>query len=144
MIEEKAKIYLKPGIIMDEFAFRHLKELYGLNPDVLPFAFQFPRVPPGLPNPIGVLNNSPKNQFKRKGDNLGPNLQDFKEMYQKFAVGLIDFKESLFIPPGHPLYSRENSVESLKMKNNKLKKDNLELKKNLDNISKDKSDDHHV
>jgi hypothetical protein len=36
------------------------------------------------------------------------------------------------IPPGHPLFSRQNSVSTLKAENDKLLKENLELKKKLD------------
>ena len=129
---------------MDNPAIRHLKELYGLNPDILPFALQFPRIPPGTLHPMIGLHNSPKKQLQRKADVLGPNLGDFKEMYQKLASGLIDFNQSALIPPGHPLYSKNNSIETLKAENEKLKKENFELKKNLDKTSQNISDDHNI
>ena len=117
---------------MDDAIINHLKELYGLNPNVSSIALQFPRLPPGLFNPMAGIHNSPKGQFKSKGERLSPELKDFKEMYQKFASGLLNFNSSTLIPPGHPLHSRQSSVESLRAENNKLKKDNLELKKQLD------------
>ena len=42
---------------------------------------------------------------------------------------------SSIIPPGHPLFSRENSIITLKEENDKLLKENLELKKKLDGKS---------
>ena len=129
---------------MDNSTIEHLKELYGLDPDVLPFALQFPRLPPGMSHPMIGLHNSPKKRLQRKAAVLGPTLGDFKEMYQKLASGLIDFNESALIPPGHPLYSQSNSIETLKTENEKLKKENLELKKNLDKISHSTSDDHNI
>ena len=39
--------------------------------------------------------------------------------------------ESVF-PPGHPLYNRDRSISSLKDANDKLLKENLELRKRLE------------
>jgi hypothetical protein len=39
---------------------------------------------------------------------------------------------SRVIPPGHPLFSEKNSNELLKIENDKLFKQNIELKKKLD------------
>ena len=124
---------------MDETIINHLKELYGLNPNSIPFALQFPRLPPGLLQPMPGIRNSPKEQFKSKGERISPQLKDFKEMYQKFASGLIDYNSSTLIPPGHPLFSRQNSVDTLRAENSKLKKENLELKKQMGKSDSDES-----
>ena len=124
---------------MDETIINHMKELYGLNPTSIPFALQFPRLPPGLLQPMPGIRNSPKEQFKSKGDKITPQLKDFKEMYQKFASGLIDYNSSTLIPPGHPLFSRQNSVDTLRAENNKLKKENLELKKQMSKTNSEES-----
>jgi hypothetical protein len=52
-------------------------------------------------------------------------------MYQQYASGLISMNSSI-IPPGHPLYTRQNSVKTLQAENDKLLKENLNLKKKLE------------
>jgi hypothetical protein len=47
---------------------------------------------------------------------------------------------SAIIPPGHPLYNRQNSAETLKAENDKLLKENLNLKKKLE---KENTPKHH-
>ncbi len=37
------------------------------------------------------------------------------------------------IPPGHPLYTKENSITILKEEKEKILKENLELKRKLEN-----------
>ena len=46
---------------------------------------------------------------------------------------------STIIPPGHPMYNRQNSVETLQAKNDKLLKENLELKKKVEKETTHKS-----
>jgi hypothetical protein len=43
---------------------------------------------------------------------------------------------SSIIPPGHPLYNRKSSAKGLQAENDKLLKENTELKKKLDKKSK--------
>jgi hypothetical protein len=52
-------------------------------------------------------------------------------MYQQYASGLLSMNSSI-IPPGHPMYTRKNSVETLQTENDKLLKENLKLKKKLE------------
>jgi len=122
---------------MDEMT-RHLMNLYGLNPDLIPFAFQFPRLPPGLTTPgFGVVPNSQKT-ITKNNDSLNSKLQDFKQMYQKFTAGLFNMSYPGLIPPGHPLYSKSNSIETLNGENAKLQKENLDLQKQIEKLSKNK------
>ena len=58
-------------------------------------------------------------------------------MYQQHAAGLLSMNSKV-IPPGHPLYTRQNSVETLQTTNDKLIKENLELKKKLEQESNSK------
>ena len=63
-----------------------------------------------------------------------PKLQDFNQLFRQKADSLVNMNSSI-IPPGHPLFSRENSIITLKEENDKLLKENLELKKKLDGKS---------
>ena len=117
---------------MDNMATNHLRDLYGLNPNIPHVAFQFPRLPPGLSNPMFKNHENPmKEQFLRNADNIAQKLQGFQHMYQQYAAGLLTMTSTV-IPPGHPAYTRQNSIETLQTENDKLIKENLELKKKLD------------
>ena len=54
-------------------------------------------------------------------------------MYQQMAAGLLNMSLDKLIPPGHPLYTKEKSITILKEEKEKILKENLELKKKLDN-----------
>ena len=117
---------------MDDLAIKHLQNLYGLNPSVPHLALQFPRLPPGLTHPMFKIYENPmKEQFLQDMSTINQKLKGFQHMYQQYANGLLSMNSNI-IPPGHPLYSRQNSVETLQAENDKLLKENLELKKKLD------------
>ncbi len=114
---------------------KHLQDLYGLNPDIPHLAFQFPRLPPS------VFSNSmfrvrsddghTKKQFLDKSGTINQQLQGFQHMYQQHAAGLLSMNSTI-VPPGHPLYTKHNTVQTLQAENDKLFKENLELKKKID------------
>ncbi|MFQ5781611.1 MAG: bZIP transcription factor [Nitrosopumilus sp.] len=117
---------------MDDYTIRHLQDLYGLNPNIPHLAFQFPRLPPGLTHPMFKIYENPmKEQFSQQASTINQKLQGFQHMYQQHASELLSMNSTI-IPPGHPLYSKENSVETLQAENEKLLKENSELKKKLD------------
>jgi hypothetical protein len=123
---------------VDSLVTKHLQDLYGLNPNIPHLAFQFPRLPPGLSNPMFKIHENPmKEQFLRNADTINQKLQGFQHLYQQHASGLLSMSSTV-VPPGHPLYTRQNSVETLKTENDKLLKENLELKKKLEKESKSK------
>lgn len=108
-----------------------LKELYGLDPAKMPFALQFPRLPPGLLHPaLGATRT--REQFAMRARRTAPALIDYTEMYGKLASGLIDLDSRPMIPPSHPLFAGLDSSEALRAENAKLKMENLELRKELD------------
>ena len=120
---------------MDSLAIKHMQDLYGLNPNIPHMAFQFPRLPPGISNPMFKIYENPmKEQFSEQADTINQKLQGFQHMYQQYASGLLTMNSTI-IPPGHPLYSRQNSAKTLQTENNKLLKENLELKKQLEKKS---------
>ena len=121
--------------VMDDFVMRHLKDLYGLNPDIPHRVFQFPRLPPGITHPMFKIHENPsKDNFLHSASTLSKKLDGFQKLYQQHASGLFTMSSGI-VPPSHPLYSEKNSVESLKAENDKLLKQNMELKKQLDKKS---------
>ena len=123
---------------MDNLAIKHLQNLYGLNPNIPHMALQFPRLPPGLTHPMFKIYENPmKEQFLQQADNINQKLHGFQRIYQQHASGLLSMN-SVIIPPGHPLFTRQNSVETLQFENDKLLKENLELKKKLEKESDSK------
>jgi len=121
---------------MDSQVNRHLRDIYGLNPNIPHLAFQFPRLPPGLTHPMFKIYENPmKEQFSDEMDTMNQKLQGFQHLYQQHASGLLTMNSSI-IPPGHPLYNRKSSAKGLQAENDKLLKENTELKKKLDKKSK--------
>ena len=124
--------------MLDNLEIKHLQDLYGLNPNIPHLALQFPRLPPGLNHPMfKVYDNPLKEQFSQQAATINQKLQGFQQMYQEYAAGLLSMRSSV-VPPGHPLYSRQNSVETLQTENDKLQKENIELKKKLEKESDSK------
>lgn len=123
---------------MDNSVIKHLQDLYGLNPNIPHLALQFPRLPPVLTHPMfKIYETSMKKQFSQEMDTINQKLQGFQHMYQQYASGLISMNSTI-IPPGHPLYTRQNSVQTLQTENDKLLKENLNLKKKLEKESTSK------
>ncbi len=124
---------------MDDFSTKQLMDLYGLNPSILPYAFQFPRIPPGLtPMMFNSTSESVRKNFSRQNESLSTKLQDFQQTYQKYASSLFDMTFPGIVPPGHPLFSRQFSVEVIRAERDQLQKENLVLKKQVEKISKEK------
>jgi hypothetical protein len=112
------------------------KSIFDIYDNTTNFSFLTPdtlRYPPGANLPSGLVNTSKlKRQLSADNAALSPKLQDFTEMYHKMAAGLLDMSSNTLIPPGHPIHSRENSVTILKEENKKILKENIELKKKLE------------
>ena len=97
------------------------------------------RYPPKSNPPTGFSGiQGIREQFNKKNASMMPNLEDFNQMFRQYAEGLLNTKVSVF-PQGHPLYNREKSFSLLKESNDKLLKENLELKKQLEKSEKKSS-----
>tara|TARA_B100000953_G_scaffold3548_1_gene3147 strand:- start:466 stop:855 length:390 start_codon:yes stop_codon:yes gene_type:complete len=125
---------------MDYFSAKRHFDKYGFTTDFSTLAPDSIRYPPGVNIPKGLVN-TPRLKERLSVDNasLNPKLENFAEMYQQMASNLLNMSVDKLIPPGHPMYSKENSVTLLKEENQKILKENLELKKKLeDKISSKK------
>ena len=120
--------------IMDNPTSKKLFDMYGIATNFSALAPDSIRYPPSANVPIGLVN-APKLKEKLSADNaaLTPNLENLAQMYQQMASNLLNMSLDRLIPPGHPLYSKENSVRLLKDEKEKILKENLELKKKLEN-----------
>lgn len=122
---------------MDYFHTIRTMELSGIHPFFGIPTSMFPRFPPGFnPPTIGMFDQKRlKEKFFKDSDSMNSKLDDFTQMYQKFASGLF---QAAFptMSPGHPMFSKVETTASLKNENDKLKKENLELKKQLENKKK--------
>ena len=109
-------------------------DLHSNTLDISSLVPDFIRYPPAASIP-NALVNKPKLMKKLSSENMAltPTLQDFTEIYQQMAAGLINMSLDKLIPPGHPMYSKENSITLLKEEKEKILKENLELKKKLEN-----------
>lgn len=123
---------------MDYFNTSRIMELSGIHPTLGISTSIFPRFPPGVSPPsIGMIDQKRlKEKFFKDNTSISFKLQDFNQMYQKFASGLFEVAYPAR-PPGHPLFSRLESVVSLQSENNKLKKENIDLQKKSSNNKKD-------
>ena len=119
------------------------KSIFDIYDNTTDFSFLTPdtlRYPPSANLPSGLVNTSKlKRQLSADNAALSPKLQDFTEMYHKMAAGLLNISSDTLIPPGHPIHSRENSVAILKEENKKILKENMELKKKLEEKISEKS-----
>ena len=116
---------------------KHMQNLYGLNPDIPHLAFQFPRLPPSVlaSNPIFQIHkDANQRQLSGQSGTIDQKLQGFQRMYQQYAAGLLSANAGV-VPPGHPLYTEHNSIQTLQTENDRLHKENLKLKKRLESSS---------
>jgi hypothetical protein len=125
---------------VEDLPIRHLKDIYGLNPNIPHIALQFPRLPPGLSNDMfKIFENPMKEKFVEENASINKKLQGFQQSYQRYVSGLLTMNSGGIIPPGHPLFNEQNSVNLLREENDKLLKENLELKKKLNDRKEDHS-----
>jgi len=122
---------------MDYYHSKRFFDIYDFSPDFSTLSPDSIRYPPNASIPKGLVN-TPKLKEKISADNaaLNPKLENFTQMYQQMAANLLNMSLDKLIPPGHPLYSKENSIRLLKDEKEKILKENLELKKKLENKKK--------
>ena len=122
---------------MDTGFFKERKTAF--NPVEANLSDETIRYPPRSNPPTGFSGITEiREKFNKRNASLMPNLEDFNQMFRQYADGLLNANESIF-PPGHPLYNREKSFSLMKEANDKLLKENLELKKQLDSKGKESS-----
>ena len=124
---------------MDYFTTKRLFDMYGFATDFSSLIPDSIRYPPNGNVPKGLMNTlTLKEKLSTDNAALNPKLEDFTQIYQQMAAGLIDMSIDKLIPPGHPMHSKENSISLLKEENKKILKENFELKRKLENKQESK------
>ena len=119
---------------MDYFAVRKKIGVDSFTTDFTTLTPDSIRYPPGANIPQGLVNSPKlKEKISIASAAISPTLENFAQMYQQMAAGLLNMSLDKLIPPGHPLYTKENSITILKEEKAKILKENLELKKKLEN-----------
>ena len=102
--------------------------------DIIPDFIRYP--PTSKPPQDFDYVHKMRTKFVDNTANMLPKLQNFNHMYQNYASGLTQ-KTTKLLPPGHPLYTKQESLITLKEENEKLKKEILDLRNQLkSNIEK--------
>ena len=124
---------------MDNFTTKRLFDMHGATTDFSSLIPDSIRYPPNGNVPKGLMNTlTLKGKLSTDNAALNPKLEDFTQIYQQMAAGLIDMSIDKLIPPGHPMHSKENSISLLKEENKKILKENFELKRKLENKQESK------
>ena len=119
---------------MDYFDIRRKNNMNNFITDFTTLSPDSIRYPPGANIPKGLVNTPKlKERLSKDGAALTPTLENFAQIYQQMAAGLLNMSLDKLIPPGHPLYTKENSITILKEEKEKILKENLELKRKLEN-----------
>ncbi len=109
---------------------RTIWDMYSAGPNMP----QFLRLPPRIANPL-----IPKHRGHSEGDlveDATARIGGFKDAFVHMAYDLMGpdgYSPSL---PGQHAYTRGDKLESLHSKNQMLEKENMELKKQLDDINR--------
>ena len=95
----------------------------------------FPRIPPSrVSQPTGISKTGKlKEDIIRDNASMLAKLYDFHTMFQNQVAGLFDLAPNQF-GPGHPLHFRMNPVDSLQLENERLKKENAVLKREVEKL----------
>jgi hypothetical protein len=121
---------------MNPVEMKMFMDMYGYPFGVSLSPFEFPRYPPSA---IGPTNTNPaklKEKMIKENSTFSARLYDFNRLYLRHASGLLDMSSNAF-PPGHPL-SHGKADYLLQDENMKLQKENSDLKKIIEQMTKTK------
>ena len=111
---------------------KRMIEFYNQYQDMVNSPFAFPRLPPRASHPLGIsMTGKLKDNIIRDNSLMLERLSDFYTMFQQYASGLFDLAPNQF-GPSHPMHKGANSINTLQVENEQLKKENAVLKKDLE------------
>ena len=111
---------------------KKMLEFYNQYQNMINSPFAFPRLPPMANHPRGIsMTGKLKDNIVRDNSVMMERLSDFYTMFQQYAAGFFDLAPNQF-GPSHPMYRGVNSINTLQVENEQLKKENAVLKKDLE------------
>ncbi len=123
---------------MIDLASRYYMGLNFLTQNYSSVISSFPRLPPGTMHPMANMFQRPLDaKFNKSTEMTNPQLADYQQWYKQQSASLFGMNSGIY-PPGHPIFSRQTSIDTLQNENKKLQKENSELKKQLEKSSKQK------
>ncbi len=122
--------------VMNPVEMRMFMEMHGYPTGFSLSPFNMTRYPPGANAPFMMNPAKLKEKLIRDNETFSVKLHDFNKMYLQQASGLLEMSSKM-VPPGHPMYSRVQP-EVVEGENEKLRKENAELKGRFEQLSKSK------
>jgi len=118
---------------MEHFEMERMLEIYGLNSDTGNRMINSPMLPPALTKANQGFSkfSQLKESIIRDNALMLSRLYDYNQTLHHDAQNLFNMKTNPQFIPGHPLSSRIHSSISLQSKFDKLRQENIELKKQL-------------
>jgi hypothetical protein len=108
-----------------------MMEVFGQPFDMMNSPFAFPRLPPRANIPSGLSSaGNVKNHIVKDAAVMMQRLSSHHVMFQRYATGLFNMTPNVFMP-GHPMFSKMQTIDMLSEENEKLKRENLALKSDL-------------
>jgi hypothetical protein len=111
---------------------KRMLEFYNQYQNMANSSLAFSRLPPTASHPRGIaMTGKLKDNIIRDNSLMLGRLSEFYSMFQQYAAGLFDLAPNQF-GPSHPMYKGTNSLNTLQIENEQLKKENATLKKDLE------------
>ena len=110
---------------------KKMNESFGYPFEMLTSPFAFPRLPPRVNPPTGIVRAGKiKDEIVHDSDMMLGRLSGYRTMFQRYASGLFNMTPNAFMP-GHPMYTKMHMVNTLREENERLRQENLNLKSDL-------------
>ncbi len=100
---------------------------------------EFMRIPPGTKVPSIHTNTGPK-AVPEGAERLGATLDDYHNIFAQRARQMFSGRPSISVPPGHPLYSQNATLDMLREDNARLQKENARLRESADKSRQPRTD----